>query len=132
MVSHEIHNTSTIYFPLLLVMLQLYPDKTFSQEPIQIDADRIDRFVLNPADFDSDDENAKVLRHEPFRNKKEAHYERDEKEDGTPVIKASSEEAISSVITSLRADPYEFRFLKWERQIDQVIQSGKLGEKTRG
>ncbi|NBC66025.1 MAG: DUF3047 domain-containing protein [Bacteroidetes bacterium] len=116
-------------FLLLLITFQFIPVKSFSQEFIRIHADSIDRFVLDPADFDPDDEDANVLRHEPFGNKKEAVYEKDEKEDGTPVIKASSKEAISSVTTSLRADPFAFSFLEWEWKIEQVLESGVLGEK---
>jgi len=120
---------SVLFFIPLFLVLGLYPLHSFSQEPIRLVADSINQFILDPADFNPDDENSRILRHEPFGRKKEAVYERDEKEDGTPVIKASSEEAISSVTTSLRADPYDFSFLEWEWKIDQVIQSGKLGEK---
>ena len=122
-------NLQLLVIPLLLLIFQLIPITSFSQEPIRLKADSIDRFVLNPADFDPEDDNAQILRHEPFGNKKEAVYERDQKEDGTPIIKASSEQAISSVTTSLRADPYKFSFLEWEWKIDEVIQSGELGEK---
>ncbi|MDR9366059.1 MAG: DUF3047 domain-containing protein [Balneolaceae bacterium] len=122
-------NLQLLVIPLLLLIFQLIPITSFSQEPIRLNADSIDRFVLNPADFDPEDDNAQILRHEPFGNKKEAVYERDQKEDGTPIIKASSEQAISSVTTSLRADPYKFSFLEWEWKIDEVIQSGELGEK---
>lgn len=122
-------NSQLLVIPLLLFIFQLIPIASFSQEPIRLKADSIDRFVLNPADFDPENDNAQILQHEPFGNKKEAVYERDQKEDGTPIIKASSEQAISSVTTSLRADPYKFSFLEWEWKIDEVIQSGELGEK---
>lgn len=122
-------NSQLFIPPLILLIFHLTPDLTFSQEPIRLNADSTNQFVLDPVDFNPNDDNARILRHEPFGNKKEAVYERDEKEDGTPVIKASSEKAISSVTTQLRADPYEFSFLEWEWKIDQVIQSGELGEK---
>lgn len=56
-------------------------------------------------------------------------YERDTKEDGTPVIKATSNEAISSVTTPLRADPNDFSQLEWEWKIEEVLPSGDLTEK---
>src|SRR6056297_2091371 len=121
-------NPQLLVIPLLLLIFQLIPITSFSQEPIRLKADSIDRFVLNPADFDPEDDNAQILRHEPFGNKKEAVYERDQKEDGTPVIKASSSKAISSVTSPLHANPFEFSFVEWEWKIDEVIESAKLGE----
>lgn len=115
---------------LLLLCFQLTPDTCFSQEPIRLNADSTDQFVLDPADFDPNDENARILRHEPFGRKKEAVYERDRKEDGTPVIKATSDQAISSVTTPLRADPFEFSYLEWEWKIEKVLESGDLTKKS--
>ena len=114
---------------LVLFIIHLIPDESFSQEPIRLNADSTDQFVLDPADFDPDDGDARILRHEPFGRKKEAVYERDQKEDGTPVIRASSSEAISSVTSTIRANPFEFSFVEWEWKIDEVIESAKLGEK---
>ncbi|MFD2530858.1 hypothetical protein [Gracilimonas halophila] len=64
---------------LLLLFFQLIPDTCLSQEPILLNADSTDQFVLDPADFDPNDENARILRHEPFGRKKEAVYERERK-----------------------------------------------------
>ena len=114
---------------IVLFIIFIIPNESFSQEPVRLNADSTDRFVLDPADFDPDDSDARILRHEPFGRKKEAVYERDQKEDGTPVIKASSSEAISSVTSPLRADPFQFSHLEWEWKIDQVIESARLGEK---
>jgi len=114
---------------IVLFIILIIPYESFSQEPVRLNADSTDRFVLDPADFDPDDSNARILRHEPFGRKKEAVYERDQKEDGTPVIKASSSKAISSVTSPLHANPFEFSFVEWEWKIDEVIESAKLGEK---
>lgn len=123
-------STSQLLVPLLfLCIYQFIPDTSFAQEPIHLNADSTDQFVLDPADFDPNDSNARILRHAPFGRKKEAVYVRDEKVDGTPVIKATSEQAISSVNTPLRADPFEFSYLEWEWKIDEVLQSGNLTEK---
>ena len=118
-----------LILPFCLFIILLTANKSFAQEPIQLHADSINQFVLDPADFDPDDEKAPLLRHEPFGRKKEAVYERDQKENGAPVIKASSNEAISSVTSPIRADPFEFSHLEWEWKIEQVIESARLGEK---
>ncbi|MEX2604670.1 MAG: DUF3047 domain-containing protein [Gracilimonas sp.] len=107
----------------------LFPQYSFSQEFIPISADSADQFILDPAHFNPEDHNARILRHEPFGNKKEAVYERDKKEDGTPVIKATSKQAISSVTTPLRTDPFEFKHLEWEWKIEGVLESGDLTKK---
>lgn len=117
------------YFIVLFLAFSLFPLDSFSQDPIEINPDSTDQFVIDPADFNPDDSDARILRHEPFGNKKEAVYERDTKEDGTPVIKATSNEAISSVTTPLRADPNEFSQLEWEWKIEEVLPSGDLTEK---
>jgi hypothetical protein len=121
--------TAFIFGTAFLIGSLFSPTQLFSQTPIQIDPDSVDQFILDPADFDPDNEDALILRHEPFGKKKEAVYERDQKEDGTPVIKATSEEAISSVTTRLRADPNEFTYLEWEWKIEQVLESGDLTQK---
>jgi len=118
-----------LFFIPLFLLLGFIPLTSFSQEPIRINADSINQFILDPADFNPDDENAGVLRHEPFGRKKEAVYERDIKRNGSPVIKATSTEAISSVTTSLRADPFEFSYLEWEWKIEEVLEYGDLTQK---
>ncbi len=97
---------------------------------IVLDPDEVDEFVLDPADFNPDDPDAAILRHEPFGRKNEAVYTRDTKEDGTPVIKATSENAISSVTTPIDADPYIFQYLEWEWKIESVLESGDLTQKS--
>lgn len=100
-----------------------------SQERIALDPDKIDLFVLDPADFNPDDKDAKILRHEPFGRKTEAVYERGEREDGTPIIIATSNNAISSVTTSIEADPEIFKYLEWEWKIESVLEKGDLTKK---
>ena len=122
--------TPSLLIPsIVLFIMYLAPTESFSQDPIRLNADSTDQFVLDPADFDPNDSNARLLRHEPFGRKKEAVYEKDQKEDGSPVIKATSSEAISSVTSTIRANPFEFSFVEWEWKIDEVIESAKLGEK---
>ncbi len=112
---------TTLLFSLFLILDP--PDR------IKLNPDEIDSFVLDPADFDPDDENAQILRHEPFGRKDEAVYERGTKEDGTPIIIATSDNSISSVTTPLEADPEIFRYLQWEWKIESVLPSGDMFEK---
>tara|TARA_R100001143_G_scaffold63596_1_gene73235 strand:- start:14564 stop:15334 length:771 start_codon:yes stop_codon:yes gene_type:complete len=100
-----------------------------AQDRIVLDPDSTDSFVLDPAIFDPDDKDARVLRHEPFGRKKEAVYERGERENGTPIIIASSDNSISSVTTPLTADPAVFQYLEWEWKIESVIESGDMTRK---
>lgn len=112
-----------------MLLFTLTQGTLFSQSLVKLDPDETDRFLLDPADFDPDDEDTVILRHEPFGNKDEAVYTRDQKEDGSPVIRASSEEAISSVTSRISADPNIFQYLEWEWKIDSVLESGDLTEK---
>ena len=112
-----------------LLLLFLTAHNLSAQDRIILDPEEIDSFVLDPADFDPDDSEAKILRHEPFGRKTEAVYERGEREDGTPIIIASSNNSISSVTTPLTADPAVFQYLEWEWKIESVIESGDMTRK---
>ncbi|MDR9418065.1 DUF3047 domain-containing protein [Gracilimonas sp.] len=120
--------TSFNLFSIILIGI-LFSNSAIAQSPVELKADSIQQFILNPADFDPDNKNARILRYEPFGNKKEAVYRLDQKEDGSPIIRASSEQAISSVTTSIKADPFEFSYLEWEWKIEEVLESGDLTEK---
>jgi len=100
-----------------------------AQKPIDIHGDSTDAYTIDPAVFDPNDEKTSVLRYETFGNKKEAVYRLDKKEDGTPVIKATSDNAISTVTTSINADPNIFQHLEWEWKIKSVLESGDLTKK---
>lgn len=112
--------------------IMLFTGFMFSKDPpdrIVLDADKTDYFVIDPAEFDPADKNTRILRHEPFGRKDEAVYKKGTKEDGTPIIIATSENAISSVTTPLKADPYEFQYLEWEWKIESVLEKGDLTRK---
>lgn len=117
------------FLSVILTLVLGYMVVTDPPEAIELDPDEIDEFVLDPADFDPDDENAQILRHEPFGRKDEAVYERGEKEDGTPIIIATSDNSISSLTTPLKADANVFQFLEWEWKIDSVLPSGDMFDK---
>jgi len=111
---------------LLFIIALLLSDPP---DPIFLDPDEVDEFVLDPADFDPDNEKAAILRHEPFGRKDEAVYTRGTKEDGSPIIIAESDNAISSVTTPINADPYTFQYLEWEWKIESVLETGDLTKK---
>jgi hypothetical protein len=118
---------------ILLLMMQLLlmavTVTVSAQDRITLDPDKIDSFVLDPADFDPDNRDARILRHEPFGRKTEAVYERGEREDGTPIIIATSNNAISTVTTPVTADPMVFQYLEWEWKIESVLEKGDLTQK---
>lgn len=100
-----------------------------TQNPIVLNADSVDRFVLDPAEFNPENKKTALLRYKPFGNKKEAVYTAATKDDGTPVIKATSNGSISTVTTSVSADPNEFQYLEWEWKIASVLEAGDLTQK---
>jgi len=113
----------------ILAFLFIAQQNLVAQDRIVLDPDSTDAFVLDPAVFDPDNRDAKILRHESFGRKTEALYERGEREDGTPIIVASSDNSISSVTTPLTADPAVFQYLEWEWKIESVIESGDMTRK---
>ena len=117
--------TVTVILGLLFISNQ----NLSAQDRTVLDPETTDAFVLDPAVFDPDDRDARILRHEPFGRKTEAVYERGEREDGTPIIIASSNNSISSVTTPLTADPSVFQYLEWEWKIESVIESGDMTRK---
>jgi len=123
MISKAFQITLLLSFLFGSAFLVLAPEK------IVLNPDEVDSFVMDPADFDPDDDEAQILRHEPFGRKDEAVYERGTKEDGTPIIVATSEESISSVTTGIEADPNIFQYLEWEWKIESVLEKGDMYDK---
>jgi hypothetical protein len=99
-------------------------------DSIVLDPDEIDEFTLDPAEFDPNDEDAKIFRYSKFGRKDEAVYKQSTREeDGAPIIEASSDGSISTVTTPLTADPEIFRFIEWEWKIESVLPSGDMTKK---
>lgn len=115
---------------VFILLLFLYPiQECLAQKSMELNPDTLNRFVIEPADFNPDDRDTSILRYEPFGNKKEAVYMPAEKKDGTPVIKASSNSAISTVTTKVSADAETYQFLNWEWKISSVLEEGNLRKK---
>lgn len=118
------------FIPAFMLLMALFSaERSRAQEPIVVNADSVDRFMLDPADFDPENKQTPLLRYEPFGKKKEAIYTPATKEDGTPVIKATSNGSISTVTSSLSADPNKFQYLEWEWKIASVLEAGDLTKK---
>jgi len=97
---------------------------------IVLDPDQIDEFTLDPAEFDPNDEDAKIFRYSKFGRKDEAVYKQSTREeDGAPIIEASSNGSISTVTTPLTADPEVFKFIEWKWKIESVLPPGTIKEK---
>lgn len=99
-------------------------------QPIQLNPDSIDSFVMDPATFDENDNTDSIWELAPFGKKDPTKYRSGEKEDGEPIIKASSEKSISSVQVKVNADPNEFPIIEWEWMIESVLESGDVTTKA--
>lgn len=113
---------------LLSLMIGLMSSEDVSAQ-IELDPQTTDEFTLDPAEFDPDDEDAKIFRYSKFGRKDEAVYKRGTREeDGAPIIVASSDNSISSVTTPLTA-PAIFKYVEWEWKIESVLPSGDMTKK---
>lgn len=57
-------------------------------------------------------------------------YSRFERDDGSIVIKAESQNSASGLIVPVDADPTEFRYIQWEWKIESVLEKGNLTKKS--
>jgi hypothetical protein len=113
-------------FPMISGLF-LYSDLN---DRIVLNPDEIDEFTLDPAEFDPSDKDAAIFRYSKFGRKDEAVYEQGiREEDGAPIIVASSNSSISTVTTSLTADPAIFQFVEWQWKIESVLPSGDMTKK---
>src|SRR6056297_4110103 len=116
---------TTFRITALLMLMAGLNFTTETSARIVLDPDQIDEFTLDPAEFDPNDEDAKIFRYSKFGRKDEAVYKQSTREeDGAPIIEASSNGSISTVTTPLTADPEIFRVIEWDWKIESVLPSG--------
>src|SRR6056297_232852 len=121
---------TTFRITALLMLMAGLNFTTETSAQIKLDPQTTDEFTLDPAEFDPDDEDAKIFRYSKFGRKDEAVYKQGTREtDGEPIIIASSNSSISTVTTPLTADPSIFKFVEWEWKIESVLPSGDMTEK---
>lgn len=116
------------YLNLLAFFFLLNIGTVFSQ-PIKLNPDSIDSFIMDPATFNENDNSNSIWELAPFGNKDQTAYTSAQKENGDPIIRASSQQSISSVKVELNADPTEFPIIEWEWMIESVLESGDVTEK---
>jgi hypothetical protein len=79
----------TRYLAILMIFIFANNEVRIAQ-PIELQPDSIDRFVMDPATFREDDNSNSIWRLAPFGRKKPTIYRSGKKDNGEPIIKASS------------------------------------------
>jgi len=121
---------TTFRITALLMLMAGLNFTTETSAQIKLDPQTTDEFTLDPAEFNPDDEDAKIFRYSKFGRKDEAVYKQGTREtDGEPIIIASSDNSISTVTTPLTADPAIFQYVEWEWKIESVLPSGDMTKK---
>lgn len=98
-------------------------------QPINLNPDSINIFVMDPATFNADDTSSSIWELAPFGRKDHTIYTAANKENGEAIIKAESNQSISSVQVNLNANPQAFQIIEWEWWIKSVLESGDVTEK---
>ncbi len=118
---------SLSFFALLLLNST---SNTFAQTTITLNSSESSSFVLDPENFDPEDEENSLFKSQPLGNIDHTTYTRYEREDGSIVIKAESVESASGLVVPIDADPNEFRYIQWEWKIGSVLEKGDLTKKS--
>ena len=93
----------------------------------RVSDDRI--IILDPAEYDPDDEENSLFKHQPLGDIKPTEYRKFERNDGSIAIEARSEKSASGLVVPLDLDPAEYRYIQWEWKIDEVLEKGDLTRK---
>lgn len=116
------------YIITVIVLLFVIVGNGFAQ-PVNLNPDSIDSFVMDPATFNEEDNSNSVWELAPFGRKDPTIYRSAKKENGDPIIEASSKQSISSVKVELNANPEIFPIIEWEWMVQSVLESGDVTEK---
>ena len=113
---------------LLILISLVFIGGGFTQ-PINLNPDSIDSFVMDPAAFSEEDNSDSIWELAPFGRKDPTIYSAAKKENGESIIKAESNQSISSVQVNLNANPQMFPIIEWEWMIQSVLESGDVRER---
>lgn len=113
----------------LLCLIILSTSCYVSAQVIQLNPDSTDRFVMDPATFNQDNNSGSIWEPAPFGNKDPTIYESYTLQNGETVIKAISNNSISSVNVDLRAKAQDFPIIEWEWMVNSVLEDGDITKK---
>lgn len=113
---------------IFIIFLNGYLDG-FSQT-IKLNPDSIDSFVMDPATFEREENENTIWEPAPFGNKNPTTYTSATNDNGEAIIKATSNNSISSVKVELNAMPQDFPIIEWEWKIKSVLESGDVTKKN--
>lgn len=113
----------------LLIFISFVNTGSGYTQPIKLNPDSIDTYVMDPATFSADDNSGSIWELAPFGRKDPTIYTTANKENGEAIIRAESYQSISSVQVNLSANPQEFQIIEWEWMIKSVLKSGDVTEK---
>lgn len=116
-------------FMCLLILISVYFTCSGFTQPIKLNPDSVDSFIMDPATFSEVDNSDSIWKLAPFGRKDPTIYTAAKKENGEAIIKAESNQSISSVQVNLSANPQEFPIIEWEWMIQSVLESGDVTEK---
>lgn len=114
------------YFLILVSFVNIGSSYT---QPINLNPDSIDNFVMDPATFSEKDNSDTIWELAPFGRKDPTIYTAANKDNGEAIIQAESNQSISSVQVNLRANPQEFQIIEWEWMIKSVLEAGDVTQK---
>ncbi|MCC5935259.1 MAG: DUF3047 domain-containing protein [Balneolales bacterium] len=116
-----------ILFSVIFALTALFPEPLFvAQEQPQSGNDII---VISPSDFNPSDEAGSRWVHQPLGNIRPTEYRLAERENGSVVIEAVSEQSASGLVMPLRFDPAKYPVIEWEWMIDSVLENGDLNRR---
>jgi hypothetical protein len=84
---------------------------------------------MDPVTFQEDASLNSIWKMAPFGRKDPTIYRSGTKDSGEPIIKASSNQSISSVKVQISANPDDFPIIEWEWMIESVLESGDVTKK---
>lgn len=113
----------------LITLICLFKIEVVSAQPVHLNPESVNFFVMDPATFNESNNSNSIWELAPFGGKNPTTYISEKKENGSSIIKASSDKSISSVQVKVNADPTEFPIIEWEWLVESVLESGDVTRK---